>query len=45
MNNDPEESRRSMKRVDATVRDEGAQLWLNHLVQTATIRHAPSYFD
>jgi len=46
MNSDPEESRRSMERVDAIVREEGAQLWLNHdIVQTATIRHAPSYFD
>lgn len=46
MNSDPEESRISMERVDAIVRDEGAQLWLNHdIVQTATIPHAPSYFD
>jgi N-acyl homoserine lactone hydrolase len=46
MNSDPEESRRSMERVDAIVHDEGAQLWLNHdLVQTATIPHAPSYFE
>lgn len=46
MNSDPEESRRSMERVDAIVRDERAQLWLNHdSVQTATIPHGPSYFD
>ncbi|MDQ0393414.1 N-acyl homoserine lactonase family protein [Labrys monachus] len=46
MNSDPGESRRSMERVDAIVRREGAQLWLNHdVVQTATIPHAPAYFD
>jgi N-acyl homoserine lactone hydrolase len=46
MNSDPEASWRSMERVDATVRDEGARLWLNHdFVQTAAIPHAPSYFD
>jgi N-acyl homoserine lactone hydrolase len=46
MNNNAEESRSSMERVDAIVRDERAQLWINHdIVQTATIPHAPSYFD
>ncbi len=46
MNSDPEESRRSMERVDAAVRAEGAQLWLNHdTVQTATIPHAPSFLE
>jgi N-acyl homoserine lactone hydrolase len=46
MNSNPEESRQSMERVDFIVREEGAQLWLNHdFVQTATIPHAPSYFD
>ena len=46
MNSDAEASRRSMERVDGVVRDEGAQLWLNHdIVQTATIPHAPSHFD
>ena len=35
-----------MGEVDAVVCDEGAQLWLSHdFVQTATIQHAPSYFD
>jgi glyoxylase-like metal-dependent hydrolase (beta-lactamase superfamily II) len=29
-NSDPEQSRRPMERVDTIVRDEGAQLWLNH---------------
>ncbi len=46
MNSNPEESRRSMERVDAIVSDESAQLWLNHdIVQTATLPHLPSYFD
>ncbi len=46
MNSDAEESRRSMERVDAIVREEGAQLWLNHdFAQTATIPHAPAYLD
>jgi N-acyl homoserine lactone hydrolase len=46
MNNDAEETRSSMERVDTIVRDESAQLWINHdIVQTATIPHAPSYFD
>jgi N-acyl homoserine lactone hydrolase len=46
MNSDPEASRRSMERVDALIREEGAQLWLNHdFAQTSTIPHAPAYFD
>ncbi len=45
-NSDPDQSRRSMERVAAIVRAEGAQLWINHdIVQTATLPHAPSYFD
>ena len=45
MNSDPSQSRASMDRVDALVREEGAQLWLNHdIVQTATIPHAPASF-
>ena len=35
-----------MERIEAVVGNEGARLWLNHdIVQTATIPHAPSYFD
>jgi N-acyl homoserine lactone hydrolase len=35
-----------MDRIDAIVRDEKVQLWLNHdTVQSATIPHAPAYFD
>jgi N-acyl homoserine lactone hydrolase len=46
MNHDVEESRSSMARVDTIVREESAQLWINHdIVQSATIPHAPSYFD
>ncbi len=46
MNDDPEVTRRSMERVDAIVRAEGARLWLNHdIVQSATIPHAPAYLD
>jgi N-acyl homoserine lactone hydrolase len=46
MNHDAEESRSSMARVDTIVREESAQLWINHdIVQSATIPHAPSYFD
>ncbi len=45
-NSDPDQSRRSMERVATIVRTEGAQLWFNHdIVQTATLPHAPSYFD
>ena len=46
MNHDVEELRSSMARVDTIVREESAQLWINHdIVQSATIPHAPSYFD
>ena len=46
MNSDPEQSRASMDRIEAIVRDQGAQLWLNHdIVQTATIPHAPAFHD
>jgi N-acyl homoserine lactone hydrolase len=46
MNWNPEQSRISMERVDVVVREERAQLWLNHdTVQSATIPHAPAYFD
>lgn len=46
MNSNVEESQRSMERIEAIARSEDAQLWLNHdIVQTATIPHAPSYFD
>jgi hypothetical protein len=35
-----------MDRVDAIVREEGAQLRLNHdFIQTAAIAHAPSFFE
>jgi N-acyl homoserine lactone hydrolase len=34
-----------MRRIDPIVRDEKAQLWINHdSLQTATIAHSPSYF-
>ncbi len=46
MNADPEQSRRSMERVEALVEAEGAQLWLNHdIVQSATLPHLPAFFD
>jgi N-acyl homoserine lactone hydrolase len=46
MNADAEATQQSMAKVDAIVREEKAQLWLNHdTVQTATIPHAPAYFD
>ena len=46
MNDDADASRRSMERVVALVRDEAAQLWLNHdTAQSATIAHAPAFFD
>jgi hypothetical protein len=46
MNADAEASRRSMERIAAIVRDETAQLWINHdSAQTAAIPHAPAYFD
>jgi hypothetical protein len=46
MNSSIEGSKSSMERIEAVVGNEGARLWLNHdIVQTATIPHAPSYFD
>ncbi len=46
MNSNAEESQSSMERIEVIARSEDAQLWLNHdIVQTATIPHAPSYFD
>jgi N-acyl homoserine lactone hydrolase len=46
INSNAGQSRSSMERVDAVVREERAQLWLNHdIVQSATIPHAPAYFD
>lgn len=37
-----EQARRSMDKIDAVVRAEGAQLWINHdAAQSATIPHAP----
>ena len=46
MNSNAEESQSSMERIESLARGEDAQLWLNHdIVQTATIPHAPSYFD
>lgn len=46
MNADVEASRRSMDRVEAIVRAEKAQLWLNHdFAQTAALPHAPAFFD
>jgi N-acyl homoserine lactone hydrolase len=46
MNFDIGQSLSSMERIDAIVRDEKVQLWLNHdIVQSETIAHAPAYFD
>jgi N-acyl homoserine lactone hydrolase len=46
INSNAGQSRTSMERVNAVVREERAQLWLNHdIVQSATIPHAPAYFD
>jgi glyoxylase-like metal-dependent hydrolase (beta-lactamase superfamily II) len=46
MNADAEASLQSMHRIAMMVREERAQLWLNHdTVQAATIPHAPAYFD
>jgi glyoxylase-like metal-dependent hydrolase (beta-lactamase superfamily II) len=45
-NFDAEQSRMSMDRIDELARATGAQLWINHdTVQTATLPHAPAYFD
>jgi N-acyl homoserine lactone hydrolase len=41
-----DQSRRSMDRIDAIVKSEHAQLWINHdSKQSATISHAPKYYD
>ena len=46
MNDDAEASRHSMERIAALVHAEAAHLWLNHdTAQSATIPHAPAYFD
>lgn len=45
-NSDAAQSRRSMDRIAALVGNTGAKLWLNHdVVQSATIAHAPAFFD
>ncbi|GGJ87254.1 N-acyl homoserine lactonase family protein [Pseudomonas matsuisoli] len=42
MNSDPEASRRSMDRIVT----ENATLWLNHdAAQTASLKHAPAFYD
>jgi glyoxylase-like metal-dependent hydrolase (beta-lactamase superfamily II) len=41
-----DQSRQSMDKLDAIVKSEGAQLWINHDVkQSATIMHAPKYYE
>src|SRR5262249_27925145 len=46
MNCNAGQSQISMERVDAVVREEKAQLWLNHDIgQSATFPHAPAFFD
>lgn len=41
-----DQSRESMDRIDAIVKAERAQLWINHdSKQNATIRHAPKYYE
>ncbi len=41
-----DQSRQSMDRVDAIVKSEHAQLWINHdSKQSATILHAPKYYE
>jgi glyoxylase-like metal-dependent hydrolase (beta-lactamase superfamily II) len=45
-NFDADQSRQSMDKLDAVVKSEHAQLWINHDVkQNATILHAPKYYD
>jgi glyoxylase-like metal-dependent hydrolase (beta-lactamase superfamily II) len=45
-NFDADASRRSMDKLDAIVHAEHAQLWINHDArQTATLRHAPQYYE
>ena len=46
MNFSATDSKNSMGLIDAIIRDEGAQLWLNHdIVQQAIIPHAPAFFE
>jgi N-acyl homoserine lactone hydrolase len=41
-----EQSRQSMDKIDAIVKAEHAQLWINHdFAQSATIAHAPQFFE
>lgn len=45
-NFDREQSRASMDRVDALVKAEHAQLWINHdSAQSATLVHAPGFYE
>ena len=45
-NSDQDLSVKSMKKVEVILRNENAQLWLNHdIVQTGTIPHSPSFFE
>ena len=45
-NFDRDASVASMNRVDALVKRERGQLWINHdNAQNATIRHAPQYYQ
>jgi N-acyl homoserine lactone hydrolase len=46
MNASRDDTLRSMDRIAAIVREEGAQFWINHdTAQSATIAHAPAYFE
>jgi N-acyl homoserine lactone hydrolase len=46
INADTGMTKRSMARIKEIVRDEDAQLWINHdAVQNATILHAPAFYD
>jgi glyoxylase-like metal-dependent hydrolase (beta-lactamase superfamily II) len=41
-----EQSRQSMDKIDAIVKAEHAQLWMNHdAKQSATIPHAPQFIE
>jgi N-acyl homoserine lactone hydrolase len=41
-----EQSKASLDKVDALVKAEHAQLWINHdSAQSATVRHAPAFYD
>jgi len=45
-NFDADQSRQSMDRIDAIVKSEHGQLWINHdSKQSATILHAPQYYE